>query len=196
MSFAPYQDTTPETVRALSPPPTSPHLSPSPRASLNATRNIGTAAVTSPRNEHAPRSTYFDNPDVERGQSGLPAPSGFGSGREDIDMFETRLGIRMDYEACLAYLLLPPAGAVLLLVLEHRSDYVRFHAWQSSLLFTFMFIVHIIFSWTSFISYLLLICDLGLIGYLTFKAYQDAAILDRCELPFFGPLASSILDGE
>ena len=40
-------------------------------------------------------------------------------------MFETRLGLRMDYEACLAYLLLPPAGSVLLLVLEHRSDYVR-----------------------------------------------------------------------
>ena len=40
-------------------------------------------------------------------------------------MFETRLGLRMDYEACLAYLLLPPAGGVLLLILEHRSDYVR-----------------------------------------------------------------------
>lgn len=55
-------------------------------------------------------------------------------------MFSTRLGLRMDYEACLAYLLLPPAGGVLLLVLEHRSDYVRFHAWQSSLLFAFIFV--------------------------------------------------------
>lgn len=42
-----------------------------------------------------------------------------------MDVFETRLGIRMDWEACAAYLLLPPAGAVLLLVLEQRSDYVR-----------------------------------------------------------------------
>lgn len=57
-----------------------------------------------------------------------------------MDPFETRLGIRMDYEACLAYLALPPAGGVLLLVLEHKSDYVRFHAWQSSLLFTFLFV--------------------------------------------------------
>jgi len=40
-------------------------------------------------------------------------------------MFSTRLGLRMDYEACLAYVLLPPAGPVALLVLEHRSDYVR-----------------------------------------------------------------------
>jgi uncharacterized membrane protein len=57
-----------------------------------------------------------------------------------MDPFETRLGIRMDYEACLAYLALPPAGGVLLLVLEHKSDYVRFHAWQSSLVFTVLFV--------------------------------------------------------
>jgi uncharacterized membrane protein len=110
-------------------------------------------------------------------------------------MFETRLGLRMDYEACLAYLLLPPAGPVVLLMLEHRSDYVRFvnsdgpggrlpglrtytnmdrfHAWQASLLFAFIFIIHIIFSWSSIISWLLLVGDLGLIGFLTMHAYQD-----------------------
>lgn len=121
---------------------------------------------------------------------------GFGGVREDVDMFETRLGLRMDYEACLAYLLLPPAGSVLLLVLEHRSDYVRFHAWQASLLFSFIFVVHIIFSWSSIISWLLFTCDIGLIAYLTFRAYRDADTLDRFEVPFFGPLASSILDDE
>jgi hypothetical protein len=51
---------------------------------------------------------------------------GGGSRREDVDLFETKLGIRMDWEACLAYLILPPAGGVLLLVLEHKSDYVRY----------------------------------------------------------------------
>lgn len=39
--------------------------------------------------------------------------------------FETSLPIRMDFEACLAYLLLPPAGGVLLLIMERKSDYVR-----------------------------------------------------------------------
>ena len=44
----------------------------------------------------------------------------------NINLFETSLPIRLDYEAMLAYLLLPPAGSVFLLVVEHRSDYVRY----------------------------------------------------------------------
>ena len=84
----------------------------------------------------------------------------------------------------------------MLLMLEHRSDYVRFHAWQSSLLFAFIFVVHIIFSWSSIISWLLFIGDVGLIAFLTMHAYKDAETLDRFEVPFFGPLASSILDDE
>lgn len=43
-----------------------------------------------------------------------------------MDLFETRLGIRMDWEACLAYLALPPVGPVFLLIMEHKSDYVRY----------------------------------------------------------------------
>merc|ERR1712093_219391 len=90
----------------------------------------------------------------------------------------------------------PPAGGVLLLVMEHKSDYVRFHAWQSSLLFSAMFVLHPIFSWSSFLSWVIFIADLGMIGYLTMRAYRDADTLDRCEVPFFGRLASSILDDE
>ncbi|KAF2191457.1 hypothetical protein K469DRAFT_720472 [Zopfia rhizophila CBS 207.26] len=125
MDFAPYQDQSPETNRALSPPPTTTSPRPSPRASLDRTRNIGTAAVTSPHAQNFPQRDYFGNqPEPER-VAWNAVPGGFGGGREDVDMFETRLGLRMDYEACLAYLLLPPAGGVFLLVLEHRSDYVR-----------------------------------------------------------------------
>ena len=46
-------------------------------------------------------------------------------GRLDVNLFETSLPLRLDYEAMLAYLLLPPAGGVFLLVVEHKSDYVR-----------------------------------------------------------------------
>lgn len=43
-----------------------------------------------------------------------------------LGAFETSLPLRMDYEAMLAYLLLPPAGGVFLLLTEHKSDYVRY----------------------------------------------------------------------
>ena len=46
-------------------------------------------------------------------------------GRGNLNEFETSLPIRLDDEACQAYLLLPPAGGVLLLVMEQKSDYVR-----------------------------------------------------------------------
>jgi hypothetical protein len=42
-----------------------------------------------------------------------------------VSEFDTSLGIRLDYEACLAYLALPPLGPILLLMLERKSDYVR-----------------------------------------------------------------------
>lgn len=34
-------------------------------------------------------------------------------------------------------------------------------------------IVHLIFSWSSFLSWLLFICDLCLIGFLSMRAYRD-----------------------
>ncbi|KAK8172153.1 hypothetical protein BKA80DRAFT_197668 [Phyllosticta citrichinensis] len=194
---------------------------PGPRTANGVTSPGITTPPTSGGGLHYNNTTtgYFDNPDqpqhpqqqqsqqqqqhqrgsadVERGGWGSPG-GGWGQrfGREEVDLFETRLGWRMDVEACAAYVLLPPAGAVLLLVLEHRSDYVRFHAWQSALLFSFAFVLHVIFSWTAFVSYLLLLADLAVMAWLTVRAYRDAETLDRCEVPFFGPLASSILDDE
>ena len=96
----------------------------------------------------------------------------------------------------LAYIVLPPAGGMALLLFEHKSDYVRFHAWQSSLLFSALFMVHIIFSWTKIISYMLLTLDVGLICYLSYGAFRNAGTLDRVEVPFLGRLASSFVDDE
>lgn len=125
--FAPYQDEAPERERAfspqrgVSPPPLSPRLD----RERQSSRNIGTASVqspTSPRTgEYFPPGGGWNSRDVEEGDT----RRGFG-GRDDVDLFETRLGIRMDWEACLAYLMLPPAGGVLLLIFEHKSDYVRY----------------------------------------------------------------------
>lgn len=121
MNFAPYQDESPEVERSFSPSLGDPHR------------------VKSP-NLHSPRGS----PPIA--SNGLPSPSqfapsghvetsgygnnGFGrdveGGRWNMGAFETSLPIRMDFEAMLAYLLLPPAGGVFLLLVEHKSDYVRY----------------------------------------------------------------------
>jgi len=96
----------------------------------------------------------------------------------------------------LAYLLLPPAGGVLLLIFEHKSDYVRFHAWQSSMLFSAIFVLHLILSWSRVLSWMLFAIDLALIGFLALHAYRDVDNLDHFEVPFFGRLANSFVDSE
>jgi uncharacterized membrane protein len=72
----------------------------------------------------------------------------------------------------------------------------RFHAWQSALLFTAIMVFHLLFSWSTFLSWLCFLGDVALIAGLTLKAYRDAEILDRFEVPFFGALASRFLDDE
>jgi uncharacterized membrane protein len=94
------------------------------------------------------------------------------------------------------------------------TSFDSFHAWQSALLFALLFVIHVIFSWSSALSWILFAGDIVLIGWLTFRAYRDgkswpralfdfyyqltqtAETLDRYEVPIFGHLASSILDDE
>ena len=108
--------------------------------------------------------------------------SGTGYYRDGVSEFATSLGIRLDYEAALAYLALPPLGAILLLILERNSDYVRFHAWQAALLFTAVLVVHLVVSASRFLSWLLFLLDLGAAVWLALRAYQDADTLDRLVL--------------
>ncbi|KAL2868309.1 DUF4870 domain-containing protein [Aspergillus lucknowensis] len=195
MNFAPYQDESPEVERAFSP-------------SLEANRTKSPVVRSPHGSPPVPGLTSA---------GGLPSPNQFTSGghiesssrgnsrymvgdveggRSNLGAFETSLPIRMDVEAMLAYLLLPPAGGVFLLLLEHKSDYVRFHAWQSSMLFTVMFVIHLIFVWSSFFSWLFFICDIVMIGFLSQRAYRDVDTLEHFEVPFFGRLANSFVDNE
>ena len=57
-------------------------------------------------------------------------------------------------------------------------------------------LLHIILIWSSILSWMLFVVDLGFIGFLTSRAYRDAEGLDRFEVPFFGGLASSFVDSE
>ncbi|KAK4553607.1 hypothetical protein LTR86_009403 [Recurvomyces mirabilis] len=222
MNFAPYQSSPPESERAKSPPPLrSPTASPKPnqqRPIPQISRNISSVAPSSEDpwaaaraqrlpspsryqddNEDDEPSTYqdieaqrFQNDYIGRNALQGGGPSYVGSG----NIFETSLGLPLGIEALLAYLVLPPAGGVVLLMFEHKSDYVRFHAWQSALVFTVMVMVHIIFSWTKVVSYLLLAVDIGLILWLGYGAWRNAETLDRVEVPFLGRLASSFVDDE
>lgn len=195
MNFAPYQDESPEIERALSPTQSDAHRSKtpnlrSPRASPPAASGFPTTGLPSP--------SHFGG--VGSVGTGGHGNTGFGrdveGGRLSLGAFETSLPLRVDYEAMLAYLLLPPAGGVFLLLFEHKSDYVRFHAWQSSMLFTAIFIIHLIFSWSSVISWLMFVGDLILIGFLAMHAYRDVDSLEHYEVPFFGRLANSFVDDE
>lgn len=129
MDFAPYQDT-PERTRALSPPI---------RSSLSYTPPLRSPALHSPKlpssshgsDQWPPASSPFMNrSSLERQQERAEAGGYFGNGvlgeRRALDDFTTSLGIRMDWEACLAYAFLPPAGAVFLLIFERKSDFIRY----------------------------------------------------------------------
>jgi uncharacterized membrane protein len=191
MNFAPYQDTDPERERAFSPPP------PTSRGSIDSSR------VRSP-----PPGKAAQQPRPYQDNAALPPPSSFVGDYaprhfsnppdrgQTLEAFQTSLPMRMDYEAMLAYLLLPPAGGVLLLIFEHKSDYVRFHAWQSSMLFTCIFILHLMLSWSKVLSWMLFTVDLLLIGFLAMHAYRDVEQLDHYELPLFGRLANRFVDDE
>ena len=119
MDFAPYQDQSPETNRALSPPPEGRRsFSPSVRSPpLQSPVNTPSSNPWAPIDSSA-RAFGSNGVDISGSED-------VENGRGRLNEFETSLPMRLDYEACLAYLLLPPAGAVLLLVMEHKSDYVR-----------------------------------------------------------------------
>lgn len=67
-----------------------------------------------------------------------------------------------------------------------RANKDSFHAWQSSLLFSVIFILHVIFSWSKVISYMMLVGDLGLIGYLVWRAYIDGTFESQGPLKNIG----------
>jgi uncharacterized membrane protein len=169
MNFAPYQDASPEIERALSPPPPNdPRLSKANGVRSPPPRPFSPSPRQSTETPRVPRPNAF------AGESYAPNVAVRGGDRAvELEAFQTSLPMRLDYEAMLAYVLLPPAGGVFLLLAEHKSDYVRFHAWQSSMLFAVIFIVHLIFAWSTVISWMLFAVDLILIAFLAMHAYRD-----------------------
>ncbi|KAI9022881.1 hypothetical protein CLU79DRAFT_751134 [Phycomyces nitens] len=132
----------------------------------------------------------FSESDNLGGSRGPPA------GTLRVNKYETSLPIRVDIEAALAYVLGPVTG-LLFLVVERQNDYVRFHAWQSSMVFLALMCTHFVLMFISnFLSWTLFIFDIFLLVWLTYRAYLDGASLERYELPYFGPIASEYVDSE
>lgn len=154
MDFAPYQSSPPEHGRTLSPT----HDTTSPRASFDAVRNVfSRASQPSPPPLQHPQPQrawsgdgirspfggaagyHYQSPDAghRAGVAGLSGGMGdyfnaLGSREGMVSEFDTSLGIRLDFEACLAYLAVPPLGAILLLILERKSDFVRYAVLSST----------------------------------------------------------------
>lgn len=212
MNFAPYQSSPPESTRALSPPPersrrASPHKSSN---APNSTPSFGASIIDKlrgrshngyqsldPETSHSNDNDIYNNDPLDEYNDSSSRLRGTANRNErHTAIYQSSIGLRIEHEAVLAYILLPPAGPLALLIFEQKSDYVRFHAWQSALLFTFAGVLHLLFSWSRVLSYFLLVGDLAAMAYLTWFAFRDAETLDRMEVPIIGRLASSWVDGD
>ncbi|KAG4084966.1 hypothetical protein H8356DRAFT_1742639 [Neocallimastix lanati (nom. inval.)] len=111
-----------------------------------------------------------------------------------INRYETSMPMRIDIEAACTYVLGCVSG-VIFLILETKNDYVRFHAWQSSILFSILLVLNFLFL-NTFLIHLLVLVEFGLIFFLAYQAYINADSLLRYEFPIVGRVASDWVDDE
>ena len=99
--------------------------------------------------------------------------------------------------AAAAYLTLLPAAVILFLPPFRRHGFVRFHAWQSILLWTVFFVLTIVALFLSNVAAAIVFLLVGILAslamlflwiVLTMKAWQG----ERFELPLFGNLAARL----
>ncbi|KAI8871806.1 hypothetical protein GQ42DRAFT_120272 [Ramicandelaber brevisporus] len=114
-----------------------------------------------------------------------------------VNRFDTSLNMRVDIEASMAYWLGLFSGAFLLIV-ERKNDYVRYHAWQSSLFSVFTILLSTFFallSWTALETIVTVVSIVGLMV-CAFKAYKQGGTLDRFKLPVIGQVADRWVEEE
>ncbi len=108
-----------------------------------------------------------------------------------VELGQTDLGIDANVEALLAYLLQWVSGLVLLLI-EKRNEYVRFHAMQSFVMFLTLWIAGWFVSIIPFVGWVLsrivwvVIAIAWIVGMV--KAYQG----EYYRFPVFGELAEQV----
>ncbi|RKP24152.1 hypothetical protein SYNPS1DRAFT_17572 [Syncephalis pseudoplumigaleata] len=138
----------------------------------------------------------FANASYQSPPNHAPASSTTGSAGTRVNKYETSLPLRVDVEAALVYLLGCFSG-VFFLICEQKNDYVRFHAWQSCLIFAPLTLVYVIFALiSSVLATLLLIASIVWIAFLMLQAYKNGSSLSRFSVPVVGPLAMRWTDSE
>lgn len=135
MDFAPYQSSPPEHSRVASPEfAAAAAASPRPPYETAGRRSFSPSAFvntkTPPPLQHPQPQRAWGGDLDDQAQAGIWVGGG-GSAMPgaypaaEVSEFDTSLGLRLEHEASLAYLALPPLGAIILLILERKSDYVR-----------------------------------------------------------------------
>ncbi|KAI7957994.1 hypothetical protein MJO29_006211, partial [Puccinia striiformis f. sp. tritici] len=99
----------------------------------------------------------------------------------NAELYETRLGSRVDLLAALVYC--TPFMGLIILIFETKNDYIRIHGYQSLLIAIPLGLLHLIFISIQFIQTLLFLVDLGIYTCLAYRAYCSAEILDLNLLP-------------
>ena len=106
---------------------------------------------------------------------------------------DTSLNLEENLEAALAYLLGLVSGVIILIV-EKKSDFVRFHAMQSTIvfggLFVFSVVINIIPILGQLIAFLLMPIGVILWVILLIKAFQG----EKYKLPVVGNIAEKQLE--
>ncbi|RKP10643.1 hypothetical protein THASP1DRAFT_21680 [Thamnocephalis sphaerospora] len=149
---------------------------------------IGSEGAESNQSANPFANAFYRSPD--------DAHNGNTAGGARINKYETSLPVRVDVEAALAYLLGCLTG-VFFLIFEQKNDYVRFHAWQSCLVFGPMMVVQFIIGLiSSVLGWLLFIANLAITGFLMYQAYRNGASLDRFLVPVAGGIAARWIDAE
>ncbi|EGF79743.1 hypothetical protein BATDEDRAFT_89137 [Batrachochytrium dendrobatidis JAM81] len=122
--------------------------------------------------------------------------SGAPPGTVRVNKYETSMPLRLDIAAALAYALGPVTG-ILFLIFETKNDYVRFHSWQSALVFVSIMAVHAFLGlFSSTMAWLIFGLEITLALWLGYQAYVNSDTLARYQVPYFGPLASTWVDAE
>ena len=95
-------------------------------------------------------------------------------------------GLDENVAGLLCYLLGFITG-IIFLVVEKKSDYIKFHAKQSTITFLGIFVILVIFAWVPIINILISIFSLVLWLFLMIKALQGK----RYSLPIVGKIAEA-----